>query len=1213
MDATASKLRYALLTLVAVAAIGVVASVVWVSGTWRHAVWTNGGAISVPAEIATPREILWSPPELIPTGVAPGLDAYEPRLNWDGSRLLFAVGRPRVRDAVSTIWSMARTPDGWTGAAPVAALESASNTLGAEPSRDDRAIYFSSDRAGGFGGFDLWVIRRDDVSEGVWSEPANLGPSVNSAFDEYSPALTPDGDRLFFATNRPPAGAPAINSTPRWSATVREGIDRTGFDLYSAPMTDGALGDAAPIDAINTPANEGTPSVSPFGDYLYFASDRAGGAGGFDLHRVRLRAGGGFGRVERCGDQINTAFNELDPGLAMGGHELVFSSDRPEPGTDRGRIARLYRSTAREVYLERAPAGAALGWLWWLLWLLMLLFALLLLLFLLRRLMTAGWSGRMRKVGLLAQCLLLSLLVHALLMLALTVWQITASVGDSLRGSGATKVALTTSAGAQSSTLASQLMSTMVGVDIEPPEFESISPASISIPAPATTPMQHRSSPIPLTTDASPIPLDPIPQDLAPPLSITLKLPEPGSTHPPVDPRPAPATLATPAVEPAMRSADPAVEVASRTPRQREREPAQLPGVLAQASAPPPDVSITTPPAADSSPMPIPEMAPVETRPGPIERTIAASPTPAPVSAGDRVEVELPEQEHAATSDDPAEMRIGSDPPVESSRRRPTLDASAGAPVAPPKLPVPIEVQRPDASRSPVDPASLQAPEAALTAPSMTQSQDEFRRMPEAVDVTAALTLDLPSEAPEARQAPSADAPELEILATAPIQREHGAAPVGAIGRQVDSATAQKPSLDASLLDARVDPNSVFPDINLAPSDPRLDRPVASLNLPIETPAITPSLPAISIPTEVAPPVDAFTQRDEAVREDVVEAMGGSKKTERAVAMAMDWLARRQSADGRWDSDDFDPSGREGGRSRVDCDVAVTGLALLVFLGADQTHTTEGPYRDHVERGLRWLLTNQSNSGDIRNGETMYSQGIATIALCEAFGMTGDARLRDPAQRAIGFIAKAQGADHGWRYEPGMAGDTSVLGWQVMAMVSARKVGLDVPPGALDGARAWLDQVSRPGAPGLYAYQRHKAPTLSMTAEGMFVQQLLGADRESPRMIQSAAFIGRHTPDWDVGARTYAWYYATLALFQRQGAEWERWNRVLATELINAQRKGGTAEGSWDPADQWSRVGGRVYQTAICALSLEVYYRYLPLYITKKAPTPGNESGLIHR
>ncbi|MBX3380366.1 MAG: hypothetical protein KF805_09725, partial [Phycisphaeraceae bacterium] len=131
-------------------------------------------------------------------------------------------------------------------------------------------------------------------------------------------------------------------------------------------------------------------------------------------------------------------------------------------------------------------------------------------------------------------------------------------------------------------------------------------------------------------------------------------------------------------------------------------------------------------------------------------------------------------------------------------------------------------------------------------------------------------------------------------------------------------------------------------------------------------------------------------------------------------------------------------------------------------------------------------------------------------------------------------------------------------------------------------------------APGRYSYVRGGPASAAMTAEAMFVQQILGHSRDEARMKESAAFILREPPKWDGAAPTYHWYYATLALFEQQGEAWEKWNRALSPILVENQRRDGSAAGSWDPQDEWSRLGGRLYQTAVCTLSLEVYYRYKP-------------------
>lgn len=356
-----------------------------------------------------------------------------------------------------------------------------------------------------------------------------------------------------------------------------------------------------------------------------------------------------------------------------------------------------------------------------------------------------------------------------------------------------------------------------------------------------------------------------------------------------------------------------------------------------------------------------------------------------------------------------------------------------------------------------------------------------------------------------------------------------------------------------------------------------------------------PDPPAVAIvaPTPPTPPipVETFPQRDPELREEMLERGGGSVRTEKAVQASLAWLARMQEPNGRWSGRGFTARCDGcGGEAQIDADVAMTGLSLLCFLGAGHTHTEDGPYQDSVQRALDWLIAGQTRDGDLRRGETMYGQTVATVALCEALAMTKDPRLAVPARRAVDLVVRRAAPTRGAVSER----DTSVIGWLIMSLQSARRAGIEVPQAPFDAARTWLDSVRVANEPGAYAYERGGAPSPAMTAEAMFVQQLLGRDRADPAMQSSADYLLRTPPRWKDGAPTYYWYYATLALFDHQGEAWTKWNEALVPELLESQRAVGDAMGSWDPQDQWSQLGGRIYQTAVCTLSLEVYYRYRP-------------------
>jgi hypothetical protein len=143
---------------------------------------------------------------------------------------------------------------------------------------------------------------------------------------------------------------------------------------------------------------------------------------------------------------------------------------------------------------------------------------------------------------------------------------------------------------------------------------------------------------------------------------------------------------------------------------------------------------------------------------------------------------------------------------------------------------------------------------------------------------------------------------------------------------------------------------------------------------------------------------------------------------------------------------------------RLESDTAATGLALLPLLGAGHIHTEKSRYQGNVRKALDWLVSHQQPNGDLFVGggplTHLYSHAIAAMALCEAYGLSADPALLAPAERALNFIIQAQNSvTGGWRYEPGQPGDTSVFGWQMFALRSARLAGLRVPKNVMKGCR----------------------------------------------------------------------------------------------------------------------------------------------------------------
>jgi hypothetical protein len=359
-----------------------------------------------------------------------------------------------------------------------------------------------------------------------------------------------------------------------------------------------------------------------------------------------------------------------------------------------------------------------------------------------------------------------------------------------------------------------------------------------------------------------------------------------------------------------------------------------------------------------------------------------------------------------------------------------------------------------------------------------------------------------------------------------------------------------------------------------------------------------------------------FEGRDPRVRTQVVLAEGGSKYTEAAVAQGLRWLSRHQAEDGHWSLEHFDRHGdcfgRCDGQGHGAQNVGATGLALLPFLGAGQTHT-RGIYQNTVARGARWLIAQQKTNGSLirRDSATMYEHGIASIALCELYALTQDPALEKPAQKAIDFIVWAQHKDRdpdreggtgGWRYKPGEPGDTSVVGWQLMALRSGRIGGLRVPTDTFTRAGRFLDYVQSGDYGGLYAYQIHRRPEPAMTAEGLLCRQYLGWPAHHRGLREGVAYLLlNHLPSID-DPNIYYWYYGTQVMHHIGGKPWEVWNNATREALVALQEREGHKMGSWDPVGDAIhggidvRVGGRLYWTSLAICTLEVYYRHLPIY-----------------
>ena len=340
----------------------------------------------------------------------------------------------------------------------------------------------------------------------------------------------------------------------------------------------------------------------------------------------------------------------------------------------------------------------------------------------------------------------------------------------------------------------------------------------------------------------------------------------------------------------------------------------------------------------------------------------------------------------------------------------------------------------------------------------------------------------------------------------------------------------------------------------------------------------------------------ALLGRSEGMKRALLRRYGGNRLSEEAVRLGLKWLVRQQQDDGSWSL-----TGPYKNGSYRENRVAATAMALLAFQGSGHTHR-RGIYRDNVARGIKWLLARQREDGSFpvqHTSHTFYTQGQCTIVLCELYGMTKDPKLLAPAEKAVQYCIRHQASPGGWRYKPSVDSDTSVTGWVLMGLQSARMAGLSVPPKVFQKAGAFLDRVSN-DARDRYAYQPQEEPTRVMTAEALLCRQYLGWPRNHQSLVRGVQYLlePQNLPQWTESQRNvYYWYYATQVMHHMEGEYWKKWNSVMRDLLVKHQIKQGPEAGSWDPmSDYWGPQGGRLYVTCLSIYILEVYYRHLPLY-----------------
>jgi hypothetical protein len=981
--------------------------------------------------------------------------------------------------------------------------------------------------------------------------------AFNSPYDDRAPAFHEVGDEkwvLYFASDRPEG----------------EG----GLDLYVAPWEGGA---PQPLAELNTADDETDPSTSPATGALAFASDRLGS---FDLFVSESEGFSSF-REPAVLHETSSAAADRSPAFRPDGGAIVFASDRdgasfdlfvtafdpnagwcaarplepfvsaddetdPAPSPEgfamllarrvEGGTSALERSRSREILLA-AEGGPSL-------FELLALAALLLLVALL------AWLGkRWNALDLLAKCLLLSILVHLLFLLLSKRVDLTQEIEEE-EGKGRT-----------------------FRVKVLPREElargarahgEKVEVARAAFSAP------ERAQPQPPSLDAAPSP----PAAAAPSLEAPLELAH--ASEPERAAPPAPSADRSPAPS---------------SPPLRDDEP----DAAAKRSGGKLDLSLASAEVAEGT----------RAQPSPNRATPSRESSGEPAAPGAiPVEIELrapgPTVTRRAASGEMEARRIAvSTPQVASPKGPGTAEPTRGEATPFSLAPVPF-AERGTEGPPPKEPGTLPSPVVRSERAQPSPLALEPGSPPAQLDRTQAPARPLPE-----RHRLVARGPDLAAPSSPPTSRASSNAPVSPAATKLEAPAFSAPSPISSAAPprrARPSPPALAP-APPRPTDVALD--------------LAPPVVADEPPSPAAQEGTPYEKRFGSAKDVALREHGGTPETERAVASGLRYLASIQRRAGHWgDRSDRDAKYR-------DLRIGKTGLALLAFLGAGHTPGSGTEHSENVARALRFLEQSQDlPTGHFGNSEA-YAHGIASYAIAETYAMTKDPELRGPLERGVRRILDMQQIRNrdprvhgGWSYyyPDGSIFDTwpraSVTAWQVMALESAKLSGFEIPDEAFEAARGYLLR-SFDEEEGYFRYSHDPSRLESAyrtlpgsTPASIFALTLLG-EGEDPRVLASLDFVRRRPPrsfrvpsqDRFVShgeGNIYYWYYATLALFQRGGEDWARWNVAMQRALLPAQAE----DGSWPPIDPYAEIAGddegdRSYTTAVCVLMLEVYYRYV--------------------
>ncbi len=1127
------------------------------------------------------RQVLWEPSKVFPDledliQEKKKGSFVAPRLTDGGATLYFTF---RVGKEDTNIYRSWLNMGKWQPAAIVAELNTPSDEICSSFSKDGQTMFLYSNRPGGVGGFDLYVSRRQGDG---WTQPKNMGKPVNSSVDEYDPAISPDGKSLYFSSNRI---LTVVDEEEDWAGTSRVKPGAPHFDLFVAKRksAEKKWNTPQPLKDLNlATANEWSPFVSPSGTFLFFVSDRpvrSGEAPNKDIYRARLE-NGNFVDLENLGEGINSPFEETEPALSPEGFTLFYSSNRANNKAAKQYV--FYRSKAQEVYSDvdwDETRWALVRSLWW------KILALVLGLALVIAILVYYWKWLFQKAT-AARFLVASLLLHLIIVIILGIVPLAHTIIKAFEDVEVDSVA-------ENLTKDPTVKPTWEQLTEPQPvqETEQLQVARVSHNLP-DAPEKNTKSAVDIRMKINRLEVEPVQEPIPPqpksqsnsnPLKklafrkrVKLNIAEIKQEQ-----------MDLPAEQTKSNRLE---EVTQENVSPPKQEPAPNPNPTKEKSGPPTTFEEKKVQTTDLRPLPF--APPTKLSPSKLPNKLNKRDPSRIVPPAPTAEKNVPKL--TASKKLQKKLQVtGSKIPIE---REDNLESFLDS-IAKEQRKFSMKTKLPDGKgkNSDIQAKSDNLPEVAARK-KVLPGKSTFMKKPSIVGLkNQDVKLDQLVKNSSPAKLPALEGESIEPgkeksvpMANPILEKENDQANIKPLIPFEESEFKKKlsaPNPDVEASTAFHLDKKKGKAIKIAGAEPKMIARISFL-------------------------------RDPENKKKARKLFGGTDKTEKAVEQGLLWLAAHQNEDGSWDFREFHQNSflwcvcSDDGVGNERSQTAATGMALLPFLGAGYTHQ-KGKHKETVQKGLDWLISHQRmDSGDLNprvfGNSQMYGHGLASIALCEAYGMTKDKKLLSPAKRAIGFIVRAQDSQRGgWRYRPNSGSDTSVVGWQVMALKSAQLAGLDVPEKTLKDARKYLLSVESSKNSGRFGYT-NRSPKTPMTAQGLLCLLLIGADKkDEERLRRGGDYLLKNLPQRHDRSTSYYWYHATQVMFHLQGKYWEAWNKRMREVLLNRKKTGGNiyyqrtygAEaGSWDDHDQYENHGGRIMATSLRLLMLEVYYRHLPLY-----------------